>query len=306
MKTSISGRFDMDHRRPYGLVYTLVAVGILAASLAMLATPVAADETDQLDQKYKTFVNKDALYIMLPREREKFLELKTNRDRDGFIENFWQVRDPIPETLANEFKEEHYKRMKEANQKFREARQGWRTERGQMYISLGPPQDVNSYPNTQRLVPLEVWQYQGLQIRGVPPAPRFMFFKRHGVGEYRLYSPVFDGMKGLIGDKAIAAQIGFGNDIPYAMRQEFDLEIMDAAVGIGPGYTGHASEDVLMLITQPGYTSSTSIVTSRHESPPTFPSAETSPSRSRPTIFADERVSPMSILHSRSKPKIFT
>ena len=260
MKTPISDRLEMDHRRPYGLVSRLVAVGILAASLsmqamqAMPAMPVAADETDELDQKYKTFLNKDAVYIMLPKEREKFLELRTDRERDTFSENFWQVRDPIPETLANEFKDEHHKRMKEADQKFREARQGWRTERGQMYITLGPPYDIMRYPNTQRLVPLEVWQYQGLEIRGVPVAPRFMFFKRHGVGEYRLYSPVFDGMKQLIGDKRIAAQVGFGNNIPYQWRQEFDLEIMDAAVGIGPGYTGHASEEVLMLITQPGYT----------------------------------------------------
>ncbi len=221
MKTPFSDRLDMDHRRPYGLVYALVVVGILATSLFV---PAAADETDELDEKYKTFLNKDAIYIMLPKEREKFLELRTDRGRDVFVENFWQVRDPIPETLANEFRDEHYKRMKEADQKFREARPGWRTERGQMYISLGPPHDINSYPNTQRLVPLEVWQYQGLQIRGVPPAPRFMFFKRHGVGEYRLYSPVFDGMKGLIGDKAIAAQIGFGNDIPpHYSKWEWDL-----------------------------------------------------------------------------------
>ncbi len=195
MKTSISNRLDIDHRRPYGLASTLTAVGILAASLsmqavqavpAMPAMPAAADETDELDQKYKTFLNKDAVYIMLPKEREKFLELRTDRERDVAIENFWEVRDPIPETLANEFRDEHYKRMKEADQKFREARQGWRTERGQMYITIGPPHDIMRYPNTQRLVPLEVWQYQGLEIRGVPTAPRFMFFKRHGVGEYRL------------------------------------------------------------------------------------------------------------------------
>ena len=253
MNTPVSDRLDIAHRRPYGLASALMAVGIPAASL-LQAMPAAADETQELDQKYKTFLNKDAVYIMLPKEREKFLELRVDRERDIFIENFWEVRDPIPETLANEFKDEHYKRMKEADQKFREARQGWRTERGQMYIAVGPPHDIMRYPNTQRLVPLEVWQYQGLEIRGVPTAPRFMFFKRHGVGEYRLYSPVFDGMKQLVGDKAIAAQVGFGNNIPYQWRQEFDVEIMDAAVGIGPGYTGHASEEVLMLITQPGYT----------------------------------------------------
>jgi GWxTD domain-containing protein len=219
-----------------------LATGFLTGAIlgAGLLAPAAADDTEDLAQKYKTFLNKDALYIMLPAEREKFLALTSDRDRDLFIDSFWQVRDPIPETLRNEFQDEHYKRM--------------RTERGQMYITLGAPHDISRYPNTQRLFPLEVWQYQGLQIRGVPAAPRFMFFKRNGVGEYRLYSPVFDGMKGIVADKAIAAQVGFGNDIPPRWRQEFALEIMDAAVGIGPGYTGHASEEVLMLITQPGYT----------------------------------------------------
>ena len=148
MKTPISNRLDIDHRRPYGLASTLVAVGILAASLSMQAVPVmpATDETDELDQKYTTFLNKDAVYIMLPKEREKFLELRTDRERDAAIENFWEVRDPIAETLANEFRDEHYKRMKEANQKFREARQGWRTERGQMYITIGPPSRYHALP----------------------------------------------------------------------------------------------------------------------------------------------------------------
>ncbi len=57
MKTPISDRLDMDHRRPYGLASTLVAVGLLAASPSMQAMPAAADETDELDQKYKTFLN---------------------------------------------------------------------------------------------------------------------------------------------------------------------------------------------------------------------------------------------------------
>ena len=247
----MTGRFRTGLARALRKAWRLAGVAFVA--LGLLIVPAAAQDIEQLEHKYKKFLNEDAVYIMLSAEEDRFLALTKNADKDRFIENFWRVRDPIPETLANEFKEEHLSRIKEANRLFREGR-GWRSERGQMYIVLGPPQDRMQYPNTQQLYPVEVWQYTSLNIPRFPVAPRFMFFKRNGVGEFRLYSPVFDGMKALLADHQLRGAIGYGNRIPMFMRAEFDIEIMDAAEGIGPGYNSLASMEVLATVQKPGFT----------------------------------------------------
>src|SRR3990172_2253615 len=171
---------------------------------------VLATEPD-LSKEHRRFLDEEAVYIMTDSEREGFLALATAADRDEFIERFWQVRDPVPETAVNEFRGEHFKRIREANDKYRESRPGWLTERGRMYVTLGEPQDVMSYPSNQDLFPLEIWYYYNLDIPLFPNALQFVFFKRNGAGEYRLFSPAFDGMKSLSADPVKRGMIGFVN-----------------------------------------------------------------------------------------------
>jgi len=66
-----------------------------------------------------------------------FLQLQTNEEREQFIEAFWQRRDPTPDTVENEFKEEHYRRIAYANERFASGIPGWRTDRGRIYIIWG-------------------------------------------------------------------------------------------------------------------------------------------------------------------------
>src|SRR5574342_288760 len=122
----------------------------------------------ELSSEQRRFLDEEAVYIITDSERENFLSLPTVAERDEFIQRFWQVRDPVPETAVNEFREEHFKRIREANEKYRESRQGWRTERGRTYITLGPPQDVMAYPSSTDLYPLEVWYYYNLDIPQFP------------------------------------------------------------------------------------------------------------------------------------------
>lgn len=70
-----------------------------------------------------------------PRKEEAHAE-----EKDSFIEQFWARRDPDPRTAANEFKEEHCRRIAYANDNFRSGFPGWQTDRGKVYIVLGPPQ----------------------------------------------------------------------------------------------------------------------------------------------------------------------
>jgi GWxTD domain-containing protein len=207
----------------------------------------------ELSSEQRRFLDEEAVYIITDSERQNFLSLGTSAERDEFIQRFWQVRDPVPETAVNEFRDEHFKRIREANEKYRESRQGWRTERGRTYITLGPPQDVMAYPSSTDLYPLEVWYYYNLDIPRFPTSLQIMFFKRNGVGEYRLFSPAFDGMKALIADPVKRGQLGPLGQIPFNARRNWDIDIIKAAESIGVGESPLSSEQVLTQLATPGF-----------------------------------------------------
>jgi len=73
---------------------------------------VAAD----LPERYRQWLEEEVVYIITPKEREVFLKLQTDRERDIFIEAFWKQRDPNPSSPQNEFRDEHYRRLNYANQ----------------------------------------------------------------------------------------------------------------------------------------------------------------------------------------------
>ncbi|NIO47971.1 MAG: GWxTD domain-containing protein [Candidatus Aminicenantes bacterium] len=113
-----------------------------------------------LDLESKEFLSK-VRYIITKQERKIFLNLPPS-DRDNFIEEFWRKRDPDPYTEENEFKEEYFARIEEANRLFREGgTPGWLQDRGRIYILIGPPDRRDQYPRGSSFYgkPMEVWHY---------------------------------------------------------------------------------------------------------------------------------------------------
>src|SRR5437879_3723620 len=101
----------------------------------------------ELSKTYKKWMDEDVRWIITDEERAAFKQLSNDEERDQFIEAFWQRRDPTPDTVENEFKEEHYRRMAYANEHFPAGIPGWKTDRGQMYIKFGPPDEIESHPS---------------------------------------------------------------------------------------------------------------------------------------------------------------
>ncbi len=167
---------------------------ILALLFIFIAeAPPAA--VQKLPERYKTWLEEEVFYIISPREKSVFQQLNSDRERDLFIEAFWNQRDPTPNSPTNEFKQEHYRRINYANQFFGRstAKPGWRTDRGRIYIILGEPRDILRTSERSELHPTETWFYQGLTQLGLPPAFHLIFYRRGATGEYRLYSPLVDG-----------------------------------------------------------------------------------------------------------------
>jgi GWxTD domain-containing protein len=99
----------------------------------------------ELESPYRKWLNEDVTYIITDEERAAFKRLQTDEEREQFIENFWLRRDPTPDTVENEFKEEHYRRIAYANENFASGIPGWMTDRGRIYIEYGPPDEIEDH-----------------------------------------------------------------------------------------------------------------------------------------------------------------
>ena len=179
-------------------LWVLAAVGLLAA-LPAAGQKVAVKD---LGPKYQEWLNLVAYHIQ-PVEKDVFLRLANDRDRDVFIEAFWKQRDPTPGTPENEYKEEILKRFKYVNEFYGRAttRAGWRTDMGRIHMILGPPASVEHFEATIGLVPCYSWSYYGDARRDLPPQFYLLFYQRGGVGEFKLYDPVSDGPTRLLLDQ---------------------------------------------------------------------------------------------------------
>ena len=153
----------------------------------------------KLAEPYKTWLERDVAYIITRTEHDAFLRIPSNEERDRFIENFWEMRNPTPDAPTNSFKEEHYKRLAYADTYFGKASgtTGWRTDMGRTYIVLGPPQQKSTYHDSQSIRPMEVWFYQNVNP-ALPPYFSVVFYREDNFSEYKLYSPYFDGPEKLV------------------------------------------------------------------------------------------------------------
>ncbi|MCJ7485067.1 MAG: GWxTD domain-containing protein [Candidatus Aminicenantes bacterium] len=103
-------------------------------------------------------------YIITSGERKIFLELP-EAEKDTFIEEFWERRDPDSDTERNEYRVEYEDRLEKAGMLFRgEGRPGWLTDRGRIYILFGPPSERLTYPMDATGFCREVWYYGGFPV----------------------------------------------------------------------------------------------------------------------------------------------
>ena len=154
------------------------------ATVLLMGTGAMVLPAWQLEAKpFMKWVDEDVVYIISAQERVAFLELTTDPEREKFMEQFWLLRDPTPGTVVNEFKEEHYRRIGYANERFAGASAGWRTDRGHMYIMYGPPDEIESHPSGPAgRRPWDDWLYY--HIAGI--GERVMMTFVDEAGEYRM------------------------------------------------------------------------------------------------------------------------
>jgi GWxTD domain-containing protein len=172
---------------------------LLALLTCVALAGVSKKDLQNLPVQYRNWLTQDVVYIITDEEREAFVHLAADADRDKFIEHFWEIRNPNPGSPTNSYKDEIYRRIAYANQWYGHYNgiEGWRTDRGRVYITLGAPEQVGKYLGFANIRPMEIWFYSN-DHPALPPFFYVVFFQRETAAEFRLYSPFMDGPERLV------------------------------------------------------------------------------------------------------------
>jgi Ca-activated chloride channel family protein len=175
---------------PLALLWTLAAPSASPAVQEIPTPPdaaAAAADPAALAPRYREWLDEVALLIT-PKERETFLGLQKDYQRDTFERRFWEVRDPFPQTPANEFKD----RWDQSSAIARKRLGNLTEDRAHMVLFNGEPREV--FPvRCDVLMPLEIWSFAGAgKLRG---EFTLVFVQRGSL--YRLWSPQ-EGIENLL------------------------------------------------------------------------------------------------------------
>lgn len=151
---------------------------------------------ENLPETDRAWLTEDVVYIIRPEERCAFLKLDSENEREQFVEQFWLRRSSNFDLPDNDFKDEYYRRIVFANEKFGTETPGWKTDRGRVYIVFGPPDVIGSHASGEPTgrspeegsetvqYSWERWHYKYLE--GVGADIDIEFVDPRGSGDYRL------------------------------------------------------------------------------------------------------------------------
>lgn len=126
---------------------------------------------------------KQTVYISSAEEERRLLNAKV-AERESLWTEFWESKDPTPEDGVNEFMMEYFERIDFANRNFSRGSlfEGWRTDRGKVYIILGPPDYIVDEPFNASGDAYQIWYYyeKGYNL---------IFVQRYITGDYDLQNP---------------------------------------------------------------------------------------------------------------------
>lgn len=135
---------------------------------------MSEEELDDLFAKSK--------YIASKNEIDQYKALSSEQGKREFMQKFWTSRDSNPTGNRNSFYQMYLKRIEECNQKFTAAKkEGWKTDRGRVYMIYGEPNEIERYPNETQARPYEIWHYYDYE-GGV----YFVFGDLTGFSDYQL------------------------------------------------------------------------------------------------------------------------
>jgi GWxTD domain-containing protein len=148
-----------------------------SARHGVVASIFAIMSEEELDQEFERM-----RYITASDDRQVYSRLESKAEKQVFLYEYWRKLDPDPITSVNPLRQEYLNRVEHANQQFSFGfREGWRSDRGRVFITYGPPDEYERYPSRSDTKPFEIWHYNNIQGGVV-----FVFVDRTGFQDYQL------------------------------------------------------------------------------------------------------------------------
>ena len=151
--------------------------------------------TEALPQKYRDFLELVDL-IITPDEKEIFLEIQENYQRDKFIDSFWKRRTIDSMGIRTDYRAVYTRRVEQAFEQFRDIH----NDRAKMFILNGPPDAVIPVDCPDVYVPMQIWYYERLEI--LKSKAYLIFYEPYGSPPYKLWLPIDGYTKLVVGTRA--------------------------------------------------------------------------------------------------------
>jgi GWxTD domain-containing protein len=176
----------IDSLQQYGLTsskkFFVYNPGVKPDTLTIADTKTINTQFYALSEEELDNVFARSKYIASNHEIDQYNSLSGADAKREFLVRFWSARDKDPSTPRNEFYEEYMNRIDYANRKYGNIKiEGWMTDRGRVYITYGPPSEIDRYPSVGNSKPYEIWLYNDIE-GGV----QFVFGDLIGLSNYQL------------------------------------------------------------------------------------------------------------------------
>ena len=132
---------------------------------------------------YEPSMIKTIMRYVLPNNTYKEIKKMEGPELIVFLKKYWEKMDPDSDTSQNELIDELNFRIKYSITHFKELKtDGWKTDRGRIYIVYGQPKSINTEQNPQTFVKRETWVY---------PSGDIFIFEDNSFGRFYLINSIF-------------------------------------------------------------------------------------------------------------------
>jgi Ca-activated chloride channel family protein len=210
------------------MIALLIAAFLIFPVIAPAQTPLSrADRKERLralDEKYRQFLE-DVDPIISPKERETFLQLESDPQRDVYIDDFWKRHTPAGMS-TRAFHDEYYARLEEAAEKFRRG-----TDRFRVYMIQGRPIEIIDTNCNRYVQPIQLWRYP--QLPGLGHDATLLFYIPRFRTDYMLWNTqehMDEAYKELLSEEGLLIgwePVFIGRPIPMTRDREPPLVEVD-------------------------------------------------------------------------------
>ena len=205
------------------LVIAFTLVGLRPSALCALPSGLTRREVKDriaaLPEEHRQFLI-DVEPIISKEERETFISLETDAQRDVFITEFWRRRDRARGTTNYSARDEYQERLAYVKENFESVS----SDRGRIYLLYGAPGAMVDV-ECPKLQPMQVWGYAYLEGFGHDVALLFYIPRWHR--EYRLWMP----LEGRAASMALSDLAADGSVMGKQTRAMCDENLIGSAIG---------------------------------------------------------------------------